>query len=39
LDEDGEFGIITPEDPGNILNGRNNRIIRKTELDDVDARG
>jgi hypothetical protein len=21
------------------LNGRNNRIIRKTELDDVDARG
>lgn len=39
LDEDGEFGVITPEDPGNILNGRNNRIIRKTELDDVDARG
>lgn len=39
LDEDGEFGVITPEDPGNILNGRNNRIIRKTELDDVDSRG
>lgn len=38
MDEDGEFGIITPEDPGNILNGRSNRIISKDDLDAVDAR-
>ncbi len=38
LDEDGEFGIVKPEDPGNILGWRQHRIIRKTELDAVDAR-
>lgn len=38
MDEDGKLHIITPEDPGDILHGKNARIVSKTELDDVDAR-
>jgi hypothetical protein len=38
IDEDGKLHIISPEDPGNILQGRSSRIVPKTEIDDVDAR-
>jgi len=38
MDEDGKLHIISPEDPGDILHGKNSRIVSKSELDDVDAR-
>jgi len=38
IDEDGQFGIISPEDPGNILGGRNFSTITKNDLDAVDVR-
>lgn len=39
MDEDGQLGIVSREDVGDILGGKNSGIIAKHDLDDVDARG
>lgn len=39
MDEDGQLGIVSPEDTGDILNKKNAGIISKKNLDDADARG
>lgn len=39
MDEDGQLGIVSPEDTGDILKKKDAGIISKQDLDDADARG